>query len=741
MPQVMPAMTTTLSALGLLVLAASSGCGGRVGSQSESTPQAGGAQGVAGKGSGGGVDVPDPPIYPPLCFAAGTSIATPTGPRPIEQIEVGQEVLGYDETRQLVVVRPVTARMRHADALVGQLVLGDGRTIVSTPDHPIYVSTEGRYRPASELATGAELLSLFDTGRLSSATASGFFVPAAAVQLPVFNITVAGVHNYFAEGILVHNKSPLDPCEGLPADEAVQDLVALTEWEHARSVQALTGVAIEQVSSGNYYSHHGMRLPTPGAYYGATQLQLVAAAAKAASVGAVTSLACPPESAESEACARDFLENFVARTYRRPLAESERSRYLQLFRAALAGSDMATALSTVAEAALQSPHFLYKVELLENGLSDHELATRLSYFLTGLPPDAALAEHADNGTLQQSLQAEVERLSATLQLTESLRALYGAWLGLDRLVPSEAAPAELVEAMRGETEAFFDWHASKDEPVSSLLTAPFTFLDERMATHYGLPTPSGERARVELDMKRHAGALTHASLMTAYPSITRRGRWLREALLCQDIPDPPPNIVFPPPPEPGVDHRAWLEEATANAPCQGCHLQMDPLGFAFESFDRLGKWRAGNDHTLFEVDGRDRSVQGAAELMATVVRQPELSRCLMSQWLAWALKRVPSKRQQCEAEPLVQSAVSQSSKALVQTIAVSQLTVVGVSAAVSVEEPLVPEGPVVPLSSDAERSAAARALVIQELDALRQKLPKDANLTLHRDTLQSLPAP
>ncbi|HEX2874439.1 MAG TPA: DUF1592 domain-containing protein [Polyangiaceae bacterium] len=730
-----------MSALGLLVLAVSSGCGGRVGSQSESAPQAGGAQGVAGKGSGGGVDVPDPPIYPPLCFAAGTSIATPTGPRPIEQIEVGQEVFGYDEALQQVVVRPVTARMRHADAIVGQLVLGDGRTIVSTPDHPVYVSSEGRYRPASELATGAELLSLFDTGRLSSATASGYFVPAAAVQLPVFNISVAGVHNYFAEGILVHNKSPLDPCAGLQADDAAQALIPLTGWEHARSVQALSGVAIEQVPSGNSYRHRGMLLPTPGAYYGTPQLQLVAAAAKAASVGAVTRSACSLDTAEPEVCAADFLENFVARAYRRPLSESERSRYLQLFRAALSGSDTATALGTVAEAALQSPHFLYKVELLENGLSEHELATRLSYFLTGLPPDAALAEHADSGTLRQSLQTEVERLSASPQLTESLGALYGAWLALDRLVPSEAAPADLVEAMRGETEAFFGWHAAMEEPVASLLTAPFTFLDERMTTHYGLPAPSGGRARVELDMKRHAGALTQASFMTAYPSITRRGRWLREALLCQDVPDPPPNIVFPPPPEPGADHRVWLEEATANGPCQGCHGQMDPLGFAFESFDRLGKWRNGNDSTVFEVDGRDRTIQGAAELMAAVVSRPELSRCLMSQWLAWALKRVPSERQLCEAEQLAQNAASQSSKALVQAIAVSQLTVVSPSPAVSVEDPLVPEGPVVPLSSDSERSRAARALVVQELDALRQRLPQDASLTFHRDTLQALPAP
>jgi len=302
--------------------------------------------------------------------------------------------------------------MHHADAVVGQLVLGDGRTLVATPNHPFYVSSEGRYRPAEELQVGTELLSLFDSGRLSSATATGYFLSAAPVQMPVFNITVAGVHNYFAEGVLVHNKSPLDPCRGLPQDPAAQDLIALTGWEHERSVLALTGVAVEQMPRGNALTYHGMTLPAPGAY-GATQLESIAAAAKAASSAALATVPCSVDTSETEACGLDFIESFVTRSYRRPLAESERSRYRQLFRDALAGSDFATAIDTVAEAALQSAHFLYKVELIENGLSDYELATRLSYFLTGLPPDAELLERANAGMLKQSLGAVVEQLSAS----------------------------------------------------------------------------------------------------------------------------------------------------------------------------------------------------------------------------------------------------------------------------------------------------------------------------------------
>ncbi|HEY6079817.1 MAG TPA: Hint domain-containing protein, partial [Polyangiaceae bacterium] len=253
-----------LPALGLLILILPSACGGRVGSQTAGqTGQAGrgGADGAGGAGSAGGANDPpyccDPPIV--TCFGAGTLIDTPAGRRPIEQIEVGEQVLGYDEELQAVVARPVTARMQHAEGVVGQLVLGDGRAIVTTPEHPFYDAGAGRYLPAGELRADAELLALSSNGRLSSATATGYFVAGPPVRMPVFNISVAGVHNYFAEGVLVHNKLPIDPCADLPPDAG--DLVALTSVEHARSILELTGAQLEPLTDESTRNYYGQTLP------------------------------------------------------------------------------------------------------------------------------------------------------------------------------------------------------------------------------------------------------------------------------------------------------------------------------------------------------------------------------------------------------------------------------------------------------------------------------------------------
>lgn len=727
-----------LPALSILLLSVlPSACGGRVDSQSAG--QAGQA-GLGGQGSAGGANDPpccDPPIV--TCFGAGTSIDTPAGPRPIERIEVGELVLGYDEALQAVVARPVTARMQHADAVVGQLVLGDGRAIVTTPDHPFYVAGVGRYRPAQELRPDADLLSLSNNGRLSSATTTGYFLAADPVRMPVFNISVAGVHNYFADGVLVHNKSPPQSCAELSSGPS--DLVALTSWEHARSVHVLTGVQIEPVTDRDIRSHYGQMLPATSTY-DPDRLDAIAAAAKDGSNGPSVGASCSVGASAPEACALDFIDSFVTRAYRRPLVESERARYLWLFRSALAGSDSATAIRTLTEAALQSPHFLYKVELTDGQLSDYELATRLSYFLNGAPPDAELSAHASAGMLRQRLESEVERLGASPRFVESMRELYAAWLGLDRLTANQVTPGELVQAMRGETAAFFDWQVSADAPVASLLTEPLTFLDAPMAAHYGLPAPASGREPFELDATRYAGALTQASFMTAFSTPTRRGTWILSRLLCTEPPPPPPDVVFPPPPGPGEDLRVWLEQATDNPACRACHQIMDPIGFAFHSFDELGRWRSANDVGSLRLEGTEMKVRGAAALASALLSTRSVLECTMNHWAAWALKRVPDERTECMLGEMASSLSSQmTTRELVKAIARSDFFLDGQSEALDADAPMAPSKPVVPLDTEVARSSAARDLVLQELEALRQKLPKDPGLSYYQRGLQSLAPP
>lgn len=720
----------------ILLLVLPSACGGRVGSQSAG--QAGQA-GRGGQGSAGGPSDPpccDPPIV--TCFGAGTLVDTPAGPRAIEQIEVGEQVLGYDEELRAVVARPVTARMQHAEAVVGQLVLDDGRTIVTTPNHPFYVADEGRYRSAEDLRPDADLLSLSSTGRLASAATTGYFMAAAPIRMPVFNITVAGVHNYFADGVLVHNKSPIDPCKNLQSDPS--DLVVLASFEHARSILTLTGAQTEPIADGYTQHFYGQTLPaTPS--YDASRLDAIAAAAKAGSRGPRIEANCPADASDQEACASDFIDSFVKNAYRRPLAESERARYLGLFRSAVSGSDFATAIGALAEAALQSPHFLYKVELSDGPLSDYELATRLSYFLGGAPPDAELSVRASAGDLRQGLETEVERLSDSPAFAGTMRELYAAWLGLDRLSASYETPGEVVPAMRGETEAFFDWHVSADAPITSLLTEPFTFLDARMATHYGLPAPASGRERFELDDTRYAGVLTQASFMAAFPTPTRRGIWISNRLLCIEPPPPPPDVMFPPP-APGEDQRLWLEQATADPACRACHQRMDPIGFAFQSFDHLGRWRSANDVGALHLSGTEVEVRGAAELASALLSVRSVDECIMQHWVAWALKRVPDARLACELGQAASNIPRETTtRQLVQTIARSDFFLSGHSEVLAVEDPIVPAEPVVSLDTEVARSRAARELVVQELEVLRQKLPNDQGLNAYQQGLQSLAPP
>lgn len=671
-----------------------------------------------------------------MCFAAGTLIDTPLGPRPIEQLEVGEQVLGYDEALQAIVTRPVTARMQHADASVGQLVLGDGRTIVTTPNHPFYDAGEGRYRPAEELRPDAELLSLSHTGRLSSATNVGYFMAAEPVRATVFNIEVAGVHNYFADGVLVHNKSPIDPCAGLSAEP--NDLSALTSSEHARSVTDLTGVQIEPFLDRGARSHHGQSLPALFSYDTA-RLDAIATAAKAASLGPSIGVSCEANPSDLQECALAFIDDFVARAYRRPLRVSERTRYLGLFNAALAGSDLDTAIRLLAEAALRSPHFLYKVELTNGRLSDHELATRLSYFLTGLPPDAELRASASAGTLTRDWSAQVDRLAASPYFVVAMQELYASWLGLDRLHASETTSDELVEAMRAETVAFFDWHVSADVPVASLLTEPVTFVDPVMANHYGLPAPTSGRERVVLEPSRYSGALTQASFMTAFPRPTWRGTWIMQRLLCTEPPPPPPNVEAPPPLGPGEDSRAWIEQATADSVCQACHKLIDPHGFAFQSFDELGRWRSANDASSVHLarGDVDVDVQGAASLVSALLSSEPVLDCAKSHWLAWALKRPLDARMACELEQESSTSNLTTTRQLVKEIVGSDAFLNGHSAAISVDDDLgKPFEPALALDTEAARSSAARDLVKLELEILLQKLPNDAGLSSYSEGLR-----
>ncbi len=310
-------------------------------------------------------------------------------------------------------------------------------------------------------------------------------------------------------------------------------------------------------------------------------------------------------------CARRILEPLASRAWRRPVTGVELDGLLGLaHREQSRTGSFEMAMRTSLEAILVSPHFLFRVERDRRKgvqpLEAHELASRLSYFLWSSLPDAELSRLADAGTLSGALREQTKRMLADKRSAALVESFTGQWLQTRNLSVLKPDPVkfkeftgELADDMRIETEMFFAAVMQEDRPILDFLNAPFTFLNERLARHYGIPGIAGDRfRRVELDGVQRGGVLTQASVLTvsSYPTRTSpviRGKWVLENILNQPPPPPPPGV-------PALDEKAGpnagsmrqqLEKHRANVVCAGCHARMDPLGFGLENYDAIGRWR------------------------------------------------------------------------------------------------------------------------------------------------------
>lgn len=313
---------------------------------------------------------------------------------------------------------------------------------------------------------------------------------------------------------------------------------------------------------------------------------------------------------QSDACAEKILGSLARRAYRRPVAKSELDPLTNL--AAMVrkqGDSFDESIRVGLQAMLLSPHFLFRAEPPEAGIiSEHDLASRLSYFLWSSMPDEELLRTADEGRLRHpgQLAAQVRRMLTDPKSDALVEDFAGQWLGLrlmDRRKPDPKSfpriDDELLEAMRKETELFVRALLREDRSVLELLHGRFTFLNGPLAHHYGIAGVRGEGfERVELQGDRRGGVLTHGSILTQSSYATRtspvlRGKWVLENLLGTPPPPPPPGT-------PALDEgkaavaatlRAKLEQHRANASCAVCHDQMDPIGFALENYGADGAWR------------------------------------------------------------------------------------------------------------------------------------------------------
>jgi len=313
----------------------------------------------------------------------------------------------------------------------------------------------------------------------------------------------------------------------------------------------------------------------------------------------------------------ESLGGFMRLAFRRPVAPTETARFRPLIDAALAEGDTPEeSLRLAMEAVLLSPDFLFRelsalASTAPSGtieaISESDLATRLSYFLWASTPDEQLLDLAANNRLRENLRAETQRLLEDPRADAFVENFFLQWLrvrDIDVVQPDGVSfpdfGPELRQAMRRETLEFARHLMRENLPVTTMLDADFTFADARLAAHYGLPHPGGDRfEKIPLAGTPRRGVLTHASVLTltSHPTRTspvKRGEWVLDILLDSPPPPPPPNV-------PSLESqtalpddaplRDRLEAHRSDPSCSACHALMDGIGYAFEHFDAIGRWR------------------------------------------------------------------------------------------------------------------------------------------------------
>jgi hypothetical protein len=348
-------------------------------------------------------------------------------------------------------------------------------------------------------------------------------------------------------------------------------------------------------------------------------------------------------------CAGELVRAFGLRAFRRPLTDAELTRYQELV--TRRAPDVARGVSGALQAMLSSPHFLYRSEVGERQadgtyrLTGYEIASALSYQLWGTMPDAALLEAARAGELAgpEGIERQARRLLADPRARGTLGRFALQWLGADTILganksaqlfpgfdePLRAAMAE--ETRRFVAHVVFDSSHKLDE----LLTADYTFANQALAGLYGMANVSGaELVKTPYPDGRRAGLLGHASVLGSYAhsdqtSPIRRGLFVRRRLLCQELPPPPPNAGGVPPVDPGASTRDRFRQHTDNAFCQSCHQYIDSVGFGFEHFDPIGRWREAEGGRPIDAAADMNDVERlGAKTSAPYGSLPELGRIL-----------------------------------------------------------------------------------------------------------------
>jgi len=360
----------------------------------------------------------------------------------------------------------------------------------------------------------------------------------------------------------------------------------------------------------------------------------------------------PNNSSEASACARRIVGELATRAFRRPASATDVEQLMSMYELGLKNGAFDDGIRTVVQAVLAMPDFVFRFERLPNGarpgdtyrISDMELASRLSYFLWNSLPDPTLTTLAQQGKLRNEpvLRQQIKRMLADPR-SESLSTNFAAqWLRLNAM--DDVNPEgyrfpnytrNLGISMKREVELLFDSIVREDRNVVDLLTANYTYVDEVLARHYGIPDVVGNRfRRVTLDDPKRFGLLGKAAILTITSAANRtspvaRGKYVMEVLLASPPPLPPPNV--PAFKESGNNEavqtvRDRMIEHRRNPACASCHKMMDPIGLAMENFDAIGRWRNTDSGITIDPNGQmfdGSKLDGPVSVRQAVLKHPD----------------------------------------------------------------------------------------------------------------------
>jgi mono/diheme cytochrome c family protein len=403
-----------------------------------------------------------------------------------------------------------------------------------------------------------------------------------------------------------------------------------------------------------------------------------------------------PTASNRREVAREVLQKFATRAFRRPVTPNELDRLVGLVDLALKNGDkFERGIQVAMQAILVSPHFLFRVELdtrpgAPRLLNDLELASRLSYFLWSSMPDDELLDLATRGQLRagKNLDLQVARMLKDSKSKEFVENFAGQWLQTRNL--KLASPDRgrfnqfdepLRRAMAREVELFFAAVVHDDRPIADFLHADYTFLNERLAKHYGIAGVAGDKfRRVHLTDAARGGVVTMASTLTVTSNPTRtspvkRGKWILEEILGTPPPPPPPNVADltvddqddkGKPKAPSTTLRVRMEKHRADPNCASCHAKMDPLGFGLENFDAIGAWRDKDGPYPVDSSGvlpGGQKFAGPVELKAVLMtRIKPFARCLTEKLMTYALGRGLEYQDRCVVEKVADSVLADGGK-------------------------------------------------------------------------------